>query len=180
VAAEDLNLTGISSLDQALARTKNGTPAISLARRLGLWTDQAHAAASDGRRTFTANLSELTPEQLSDLNGRWTADYGRLVELCGAIAGQEALLKVQLKSAQAAARARVVRNLPADAKRPSQQMLSDEAEQDAAVVDVSDQLALLSVLAAHAQAAKEATGQYLATISREITYRDAQLKARIY
>jgi hypothetical protein len=54
------------------------------------------------------------------------------------------------------------------------------AEEDPSVVDLLEQSGLLAVLAAHADGAKEATQQYLASISREIAFRDAQMKARIY
>lgn len=179
MAAEDLNLTGVKTLNQVLARTRNGTAAVELAKQLGLWTETAHQAKRL-RDAFPERLSELTPSQLSDLYAKWTGEYARVLELCGAITGQEALLRLQLKSAQAAARARIRRAVPAEAKPPSSGALADQADEDAAVTDLIEQSGLLVLLGAQAQAAKEATAQYLATISREISFRDAQMKARIY
>jgi hypothetical protein len=178
MAAEDLNLTGIKSLAQALARTKNGEAAVELARRLGVWTQDAHAA-TEVRRPFARNLSEMTPSQITDLYAYWTSEYGRIIELCGAINAQDTLLKIQLRSAQASARARIRRTVPEGGKTLTAAQLTDQAEEDSQVIDLSDQTALVAVLKAHADAAKEATQQYLATISREISFRDAQMKARI-
>ena len=179
MAAEDLNLNGLRSLNQALARTKNGTAAVELATKLGLWTQTAHAAPAT-RPTFRRALSDLSHGQISDLYAEWTAEFGRIVELCSAISGQEALLRIQMKGAQAAARSRIRRAQPADAKALSAQTLGDMSDEDPAVVDLLEQTGLLAVLAAHADGAKEATQQYLASISREISFRDAQMKARIY
>lgn len=179
MATEDLNLSGVKSLDQALARTKNGVASIELAKKMGIWTESAHAAPKT-RTAFPGNLSSLTPAQLTDLYAQWTGEYGRIVEICGAISGQQELLKIQLKSAQAAARARARRAQPDNAKTPSQQALTDMSEEDPTVMDIAEQQGLLVVLAAQAGAVKESTQQYLQTISREIAFRDAQMKARLY
>lgn len=179
VASEDLNLTGVKSLNQALGRTKNGVAAVELANRLGLWTETVHQKRNT-RPEFPAALSELTPAQLTDLYSSWTAEFGRLIELCGAIKGQEALLNIQLRSATAAAKARLRRNVAEGEKAPTGKAVDDMAEEDPAVIDLMEQTGLLAVLSAHANAAREATQQFLSTISREITFRDAQMKARIY
>lgn len=177
MAAEDLNLSGIRTLDHALARMKNGTAAVALATKLGLWTASAHQKTMV-RAEFPQQLSDLTPTQLSDLYARWTAEFGRIAELCGAVSGQEQLLKIQMKSAQAAARARARRANPD--QKLTQGALGDLADEDSAVIDLVEQQGLLAVLAAQAQAAKDVTLQYLNTISREISFRDAQMKARVY
>jgi len=179
MASEDLNLTGVKSLNQVLSRVKNGVASVELANRLGLWTEPAHTR-KNSRPEFPVKLSDLTPQQLSDLYSAWTGEFGRIVELCGTINGQEALLRIQLKSAQASARARIRRNLQEGERAPSQGALNDQVDEDPAVVDLIEQSGLLLVVGAHATAAKEATAQYLATISREISFRDAQMKARIY
>jgi hypothetical protein len=179
MSTEDLNLSGVKSLDQALARTRNGVAAVELAKKMGVWTESAHTP-SRARPAFPQSLSELTPGQLSDLYAKWTAEFGRVVELCGVISGQESLLKIQVKSAQAAARGRARRAVPEGAKVPAQQALTDASEEDPAVLDLIEQTGLLVVISAQAGAAKEATAQYLATISREIAFRDAQMKARVY
>lgn len=179
MAGEDLNLTGVKTLNQALARTRNGVAAVELATRLGLWTETLHSRR-EGRREFPGKLSDLTPGELTDLYSTWTSELGRLMELCGAITGQEALLKIQLKSAIAAARGRIRRNNAEEGKTLTQKGLEELVEEDPSVLDLVEQTGLLSLLGAHANAAREATGQYLNTISREISFRDAQMKARIY
>lgn len=179
MATEDLNLAGVKNLEQALARTKNGVAAVELAKRMGIWTDSAHSAPRV-RPQFPGQISSLTLPQLSDLYAEWTGEFGRIVELCGVLDGQESLLKIQTKTAQSAARARILRALPENTKTPSAQALTDMTEDDPTVRDLFEQSGLLAVLKAHAGAAKEATAQYLTTISREISFRQAQLQARIY
>jgi hypothetical protein len=181
MASEDLNLTGIKSLQQALERTPNGAAAVELAKRLGIWSTRSHAAPGE-RPPFSAKLSELEPPRLSNVFGAWTAEMGRITELCGAVSAQDAALKIELKSAQARARSRVRREREKDKelKPLSAAALNDEADEAPEVLDLYERAMLLTILDAHAKAAKEATAQYLATISREIAFRDAQMKAGIY
>lgn len=180
MASEDLNLTGLKSLQQALERTPTGAAAVLLARRMGIWTASAHNAP-DERAPFHKDLSTLEHSQLSRLLGTWTAEYGRIIELNGVLIGQDQALKIELKSAQAAARSRVRRDREAKELKPlSVSDLKDTADEDPAVVDLYERATLLVILLASAGAAKEATAQYLASISREIAFRDVQMKARIY
>jgi hypothetical protein len=179
MAAEDLNLSGINNLGEVLARTRNGTAAVALVAKLGLWTESAHKK-KNVRPEFPQKLSILEPAELSDLYSEWTAEFGRIVELCGAVIGQEALLKIQLKSGQAKARAKIRRNQKDTDKQLTASAINDMVDEEAAVCDLIEQHGLVVVLGAHCSAAKEATAQYLATISREISFRDAQMKAKLY
>lgn len=179
MTTEDLNLSGIKNLAQVLTRTKNGTAAVELMNNLGLWTQNAHER-KNVRAEFPSKISDLAPSQLSDLYSKWTADFGRIVELCGIITGQEALLRIQLKSAQAATRARMRRGVPSETKHPTSAALNDMVDEDPTVLDLLEQHSLIVVLGAHLGATKEATSQYLASISREISFRDSQMKARVY
>lgn len=186
MAAEDLDISGVKSLASALERTPNGRDAVALATRLGIWTVGAHNNV-DERPAFPRNVSEVDADGLSNLLSAWTSEYGRITELVGALNGQIAQLKIRAKGARAAARSRIrkeyAKDLEGDGKAvklPSSTALNDEAEEDPAVIDIDQRLALVELLHAHASAAKEATSQYLASISREIAYRDAQMKARMY
>lgn len=178
MAAEDLNLSDVRDLRGALSRLKNGAGAVELAERMGLWTDELHASSSR-RAAFPREMSSLTPSQLTDLYSSWTAEFGRVLEVCGALDGQAALVKVQVRSAEASVRARL-RRADTSGKALTQQALSDASAEAPEVRDLYEQQALIALLLAHAEAAREATAQYLATISREIAFRDAQMKARIY
>jgi hypothetical protein len=179
MTTEDLNLSGIKNLAAALARTKNGTAAVDLVNRLGLWTQSAHER-KNVRVEFPSKISEFTPSQLSDLYSTWTAEFGRVLELCGIVSGQEALLRIQLKAAQASTRARLRRNVAPEAKQPATGTLNDMVDEDPSVLDLIEQHSLIVVLGSHLSATKEATSQYLASISREISFRDSQMKARVY
>jgi hypothetical protein len=177
VYSEDLNLSGIKTLDDALKRTKNGLDSVSLAKKLGLWTHASHQNTKN-RESFPIKLSDLEPTALTDLYSYWTHEFGRITELCGIIAGQEQLLKIQLKSALARTRAKIRRNSPDN--KLTQTQLNDMAEEDSAVLDIIEQQEVIAIINAQAGAAKEVTLQYLNTISREITFRDSQMKARVY
>lgn len=178
MAAEDLNLSGIKDIRGAMGRLRNGPGALELASSMGLWTDELHRSSSR-RMPFPREMSSLTPSQLSDLYSEWTSELGRVLELCGALEGQSTLVKVQVKSAEAASRARI-RRADTSGKTLTQQTLSDLAAESPDVRDLYEQQALIGMLLAHAHAAREATSQYLATISREIAFRDAQMKAKLY
>lgn len=178
MAAEDLNLSDVRDLRAALGRLRNGNGAVELASRMGLWTEELHST-SVKRRSFPREMSSLVPSQLSDLYSEWTADFGRLLEVCGALDGQAALVKVQVRSAEASARARIRRS-DTGGKPLAQAALADMSSEVPEVRDLYEQQALIFLILAHAEAAREATGQYLATISREIAFRDAQMKARVY
>lgn len=185
MSAQDLNLNGVRSLTQALDRTENGTAAAALADRLGLWTRTLHQSP-ETRAAFKSKFSDLGPNELSDLNATWIAEAGRVVELVGLLSGLQDQLKVRAKSARASARAKARRDLAAAAdgdtkrKAPTVAELNDMAEEDSAVKDIDDQLAFVALLLASAQAAKEATYMYRDAISREITFRCEQMKARLY
>jgi hypothetical protein len=173
----EIVLTGIDTLDKALTKVPTGNDSLKLAEKLGFWTSAIHNAEVK-KPTFPKKISELTPSQLSDLYSEWTGEFGRIIELCGLIDSQLGVVKLQIKSAQTSARV-AIRKASPEAKHTSTS-LSDEADEDARVLALNEQFALLSMLDSYAKASKEATQQYLTSISREISFRDAQLKARIY
>lgn len=178
--ADSLNVDKIKSLSDALERTANGKAAVELARKLGIWTATAHAAPSE-RPRFRHDLSEIAHSQLSDILGAWSAELGRITELHGAFVGQENALKIEMKAAQARARSRIRRQRETDNLKPlSLADLKDEADEQTDVIDLYDRASILAIVMASTAASKEATQQYVATISREIAFRDAQIKGRIY
>ena len=167
-----------SSFSEILRKSDLDPSFVDIASSFGLWTDSVHNNPSK-RPVFPSKLSDLTPSQLTDLYSLWTFEYGRIVEICGAIDGQDGLLKVKIKSAQAACRSRTRRESSTSSKL-TQSTLNDISDEDPKVIALTEQQSFLLVLGAQARAAKEATEQYLTTISREIAFRDAQMKARIY
>jgi len=178
MAGEDLNFSNIRSLSAALDRLPTGTDVVELAKRLGLWTTQAHMSVAE-RPLFKANLADLTHAQISNEAGRWTADFGRITELYGVLIGQREQIKVRLKLARAEARTRV-RAAHTETKALTVAAINDQAEEDPAVLDEEQRLALVETLLAQVSATREISQQYLATLSREISLRDAQLKAKLY
>ena len=150
----------------------------NMAKSMGLWSDSMHSSPVE-KPLFIKDLSKLTPSQLSDLYGGWTYEFGRIVEICGVLYGQEGLLKIQLKSALASARAGI-RKSNISNKSLTVASLNDLAEEDATVIDISNKLSNITVMLAQANSAKEISAQFLASLSREISWRDAQIKAKIY
>lgn len=185
MGVESVDLQGLSSFSQAMERLPQGRAAVELARRLGAWTASVHQDVPP-RRAFKPKLSDLSMSQLSDEHGFWAADYGRLVELAGALNAQLVYLKLASKQARSAARARARRQRneaaegQAKQKAPTVAELNDLADEDPSVVDVDAQVALVEMLLAHVSASREATMQYLTSLSREISFRDSQLKAKLY
>lgn len=184
---DPLNLRDIKDVRSALGRLPSGAAAVDLAARLGLWSGTSHAHVAT-RPEFPRNLAELSAEELSDQMALWTSELGRITEINGAVAGQRELVKMRLKSARSSARARVRREheaptVDAEGTRPAKltvAQVNDLAEEDHYVLELDEQAALLEMLGAHARAAQEATAQYVATLSREISWRSARLSSRTY
>lgn len=173
------DLTGIAGLRAALARLPGGVEAVRLMGRLGLWTTAAHNNPGE-RQPFPTRYSNLGPDELSDLAARVTSEGGRLLELVGILNGLDTQLKIRGRAARAAARGRVRRAWPADKKPPTKSELDDLAEEDPAVVQSDEHVALLAVLLSQAKAVAEANMLYKEGISREITYRTSQMQARLH
>jgi hypothetical protein len=175
-----LDLSSVRSLTNALDRTPNGTAVVELGRKLGLWSTAAHANPED-RKPFIASLGTISERQLSDEMGYWTSEFGRLAELNGVLVGQRNELGIRGKKLRATAKSKIRKEcVREDRKAPTQGELNDLAEEDVEVLENDERLVLVETMVAFVQAAKEATAQYLQTLSREIAYRDAQMKARLY
>lgn len=180
MAAEDLNIGGLKTLQDLVERTPSGKAAVSLAARLGLWTTRAHSGAIE-RPMFTSDLSTLTHDRLSRELGYWTSELGRILELNGFLVGQENALKIETRAAQARARARIRRDRETQDLKPlSVSDLKDSADDDPTVVDLLERGAVLAIVMASTQAAKDATVQYIASVSREIAFRDSQIRGKMY
>lgn len=194
--ADDLNLSDIRSLTEALARIPNGVDAARLAAALSVWSVESHRAPAP-RKPFPDRFSDLVPTQLSDLSARTVSEADRICELVGLLSGLETHLKLKAKQARAQARAGARRQAAREAaeastegdvetvrkasraKVPTVSELNDLAEEDPRVREVDDQLSLVELLLASVSAAKEATYLRRDAISREITFRCAQMDARI-
>lgn len=173
----ELNTKKEGILAEVLTKLPTGKESLETSTRMGIWTADYHNKENN-RKRFPENVSSLGANQLSDQLAYWTSEFGRITELVGMLNGQREILKLKLKSAKARSRSKV-REERKEEKLTST-ALNDMAEEDSSVIAVEDGMGTLEVLLAQASAAKEATAQYLASISREISYRDAQMKAKIY
>lgn len=172
-------LGDLSTLSQVLTRTPSGAGLVSLAEHLGLITEGT-VGTTRVRRAFKANISRLSENELSDEQGWWAAEMGRLVEMVGVLQGQEKMLGLESKSARAKARARVRAKAKEEGTKPTATQINDDAEEDPIVIGTDEKAQLVILLLASAQAAKEATGIYLASLSREISFRCSRMQAGIY
>ena len=84
------------------------------------------------------------------------------------------------KEVRARERARLRRDAAEHEEKNTATQINDKAEEAVTVRDADDAGALVAVLIASASASKEAVAMYLTAISREISFRCAQMDARIY
>jgi hypothetical protein len=174
---DSLNLSDVKSLSQVLERTPNGADVAKLADRLGLLSKQE---GESDRSAFKHKVSELSPPQLSDEQGYWAGEFGRIVELIGLLQGQEKYLALKSKEARARERSRLRREAEDASVKKTAGQINDETEDAVSVRDVDEASIALVVLLSSATAAKEAVSMYLTTLSREISFRCSQMDARIY
>lgn len=171
--------TNDSSLSVLFNSLKIDNDLIQLFSKLGLITTELHSL-SNSRPPFKSDLSSLTPDQLSRELGYWTSEFGRISELIGLLNGQESLYKIKIKSSFALARKSIRESHPKDQKALTNSQLNDMAEENQDYLDLCNSLSQLNLLQAQFSAIKEVTSQYIQTLSREIAWRDAQIKGKIY
>lgn len=173
------DLDAIKQLREALERIPNGTQAVRMMTRLGLWSAAAHRDPGM-REAFPRKFSDLGPNELADLSAKTVSEAGRLLELVGILNGLEMQLKLRAKATRAGARSRQRRSWDPEKKAPTKAELDDLAEEDTAVMTVDEHLAMLGLLLASSNAAREAQILYKEAVSREITHRAAQMNARVF
>jgi hypothetical protein len=190
MTVHDVSLDGLRSLSGVLDRLPQGQQARKLAEQLGLWSSQAHNAANARTKIFGTNFSRLSEAQLSDENAYWLSEVFRATELVGLLEGQKVLLTLSAKSVRASSRAALRRKYRAESARleaagekapkdPSATQLADEVEENADVQEADAALGMLAVVAESAKAYKEACLVAAQGLSREISFRQAQMGARI-
>ena len=173
------DLRDVTTLPKLLARTPSGEAVAQLAERLGLLTENS-LCASSARRPFVNDISTLVPARLSAEQSHWAGEFGRIVELIGLLQSQEKFLALRIKGAKASARSRVRRDAETTERKVTAGQVTDEADEDPNVREVEEQSMLVAEMLAVAMASKEATTLYLSVISREISFRCAQMDAKIY
>lgn len=185
-------------LNDYLRTTPSGRDMWTLARSMGILTRDLDGSAA----AFVANIAELGPNQLSDLQSKWTSEYGRLAGIAGLLVTQEKHLTLELGRARAEARRRARATARSDAenahaaeveaakesgakvaplkyKDPTIAELNDLAAEDPAVTDIETQVVSVQMMLAMTLATKDAVEKYLSGVSREITWRSAQMQARM-
>lgn len=188
--ASDISLDGIKSLTAFLQRLPQGAAARELGTRLGLWSPTLHNNGQSGRRIFPAAFSEQSDAGISDLNAYWNSEVFRATEITGLLEGQRAMLSLKSKAVRANARSRIRRRhqfareeaqrlgepVP---KEPTAGQLSDEVEAEPDVQEQDELLTLVVLVLEQAKAYKEACVNAAASVSREISFRQAQMGARL-
>lgn len=181
---EGIDVRGIRTLAQLLEQLPSGQAAATLATRLGVWTESIHANPSATRKAYPTDFSRLGDDQLSTTNSYWLSEAGRATELVGLLEGQKIMLSLESKRAKAAARGRIrkvwdVLDEDGKPRKYTATQLSDESEADPAVLDVELKVSLLEQTLASARAYKEACQMLVQGISREISFRQAQMGAKL-
>ena len=185
-----LDLSDITNLTKLLDRLPQGAAARTLATRMGVWTSQAHDGASQRKTGFPTSYADLTDDQLSNSYGYWVSELGRAAERVGLLEGVRKLVELSAKQNRARApstvrkrlddeeAARLKDGLPKGPK-PTVQMINDLAEEEEIVVETENIVGLLAIVSPSAGAFKEACAAVSNGLSREISFRQAQLGARI-
>ena len=187
--ADQVSLTGLRSLTSVLDRLPNGVAARDLAERLGVWSQRLHQSTAS-RALYPSSFARLADTELSDQNAVWLSELFRATELAGLLEGQRVMLTLASKSTRAATRARLRRKYRAEAdqardeglpvpKDPTAAQLADEVEEDPEVQEQDATLAMLAVVLESAKAYKEACQAGVAGISREISFRQAQMAGKL-
>lgn len=196
MSAERVSLTGIRDLNGLLSRMPTGQAARHLAERLGVWTTPAHDSSSRRTKSFPQSFARLSDSELSDANAYWLSEVFRATELTGLIEGQRSVLSLEGKALRASTRATLRRHhrgeaeaartkaekeglKPVAIKDPTAAQLADEVEENHDVQEHETQLALLALVAESVKAYKEACLVATAGISREISFRQAQMGAKL-
>ena len=119
-------------------------------------------------------------DEISAASSYWISEVARVGELVGMLEGQKIMLTLSLKQVGAVARSRIREewNIPdSEGKvvKYTNGQVQDEAESDEKVADHELRLALLEQVQASAKAYKEACTAVTTGISREISFRQAQM-----
>lgn len=184
-----VSLDNVRSLHAVLTRLPQGTQARELAASLGLWSNPLHSNTNQRQQIHTA-LSKLSDGQLSDVNGYWLSEIFRTTELVGLLDGLKTMLTIESKGLRSTTRARLRRAHRQAAttaaekgdpvpKDPTAAQLADEVDEDSNVQEHDQTMALLGVVMESAKAYKEACQAMAAGVSREISFRQAQMSARL-
>lgn len=155
------------------------TEHVRLLQQLNLWTASLHQQSSD-RVEFPAAISELAPDQLSDLQSRIVHSASSLFELLGLFRGLHVQQTDRVKRARTTARNRVRTNWPADRKPPTKTEVDDLSQSDPSVEAEEERLADIGTVLASLNEMEKRLVMQRETISREITYRSEQMRARLY
>lgn len=191
MATPELEISGISNLTALLARLPLGDDTRALLQRLGVWNTRAHDGAVSRMKPFVTNVSSLTDDALSDTFSHWSAELMRLHELQGLLGGQRKLLELSAKKERAAARSRIrdeyegrvqaerEKENPEKIAKPTAGEINDRAEEDPAVIKADESLVMLDVVLEGVLAYREGCVTAVSSLSREISFRQAQFGARL-
>lgn len=190
MSVDSVSLEGVKSLTSFLGRLPQGTAARELAERLGLWSSTMHNQTNERRVIFPTEFARKSDSQISDANAYWLSEVFRSTELVGLLEGQRTMLTLESKSMRATTRARLRRaaRTAADKARdegkpvpkdPTASSLADEVEEDPIVQEQDRILAMLAIVLESAKAYKEGCLAATAGLSREISFRQAQMNGRL-
>ena len=191
MATPELELTGITNLTKLLERLPLGEDTRLLLQRLGVWNTRAHENVTSRIKPFVVNVSSLTDDSLSDTFSHWSAELMRIHELQGLLGGQRKLLELSAKKERAAARSRIrddyetrVRKAREEESgekitKPTAGEINDRAEEDEKVMQADESLVMLDVVLEGVTAYREGCITAVQSLSREISFRQAQFGARV-
>lgn len=175
------SLENFASLKDLLSSMPSGESAARLASTMGIWTPKVHKSVADrsAAPSYPSSFSGLSDAQLSDTNAYWLSELARSIELVGMLEGQLVMVKLKCRSARAASRVSARESFTENKVKATAQQVDDVAEASEGVLSADGLLVVLETVLASAKAYKEACSVVSSGVSREISFRQALLSAKV-
>ena len=135
---------------------------------------------NNARSPYPATFSNLDDDALSDANAYWNNELASATELAGAIDAQRTLAGLVVKRQQYTARKNVRDKYRTNGeKAPAASVVNEEADTTSIVTEEQDRQLILDVAYTSVKGYREACVGIVAGISREISFRQDQMRAGI-
>lgn len=176
--SEALDLTGLTNIDDVLARTPNGPAMRKLLRNLGVWLQDAPSESRSRNRA----VGNMSPDQVLNEFGYWQSEASRFLEVIGVLEGEEEELKLRYERIRSQQAAMVLREWAEDTdgkKNLTQKQTFALVDDKPEVQEAQDRLLLVRKLLKTLERVHEAHADYCAMLSRKISMEQALANQRL-
>jgi hypothetical protein len=174
----NLNLGGVTSANDLLKKV-GAEQVLVLLQRLGFWVAGNNPITSTPH-AFPKDLSKLDSDHLGDECSYWQSELSRVIAIIGALESQKLVASFELKRAQNAITARLLRANQEDGKKPITAVALNSAIATAPEVQSPEEaLLVIEVSLTALESVKTALEGYTRVLSREISRRGDLLRGGI-